>query len=42
MHVVPRWGGDANFITVIGDSKVIPQLLRDTRQLLAREWDKQS
>ncbi len=42
MHVVPRWGGDANFITVIGDSKVIPQLLRDTRQLLAREWDRQS
>jgi len=41
MHVVPRWGGDANFITVIGDSKVIPQLLRDTRALLATEWDKQ-
>ncbi|MCV7150252.1 MAG: HIT domain-containing protein [Mycobacterium sp.] len=40
MHVVPRWGGDANFITVIGDSKVIPQLLRDTRQLLATEWEK--
>jgi ATP adenylyltransferase len=41
MHVVPRWGGDANFITIIGDSKVIPQLLRDTRQLLATEWIKQ-
>jgi ATP adenylyltransferase len=38
MHVVPRWGGDANFITVIGGSKVIPQLLRDTRKLLATEW----
>ena len=35
MHVVPRWGGDANFITIIGGSKVIPQLLRDTRELLA-------
>ena len=42
VHVVPRWGGDANFITIIGDSKVIPQLLRDTRRLLATEWDKQS
>ena len=41
MHVVPRWGGDANFITVIGDSKVIPQLLRDTRLLLATEWENQ-
>ena len=41
VHVVPRWGGDANFITIIGDSKVIPLLLRDTRQLLATEWAKQ-
>jgi ATP adenylyltransferase len=38
MHVVPRWGGDANFITIIGGSKVIPQLLRDTRELLANAW----
>jgi ATP adenylyltransferase len=42
MHVVPRWGGDANFITIIGGSKVIPQLLRDTRALLATEWVRQS
>ena len=42
VHVVPRWGGDANFITIIGDSKVIPQLLRDTRRLLATEWEMQS
>src|SRR6201987_453777 len=41
VHVVPRWGGDANFITIIGGSKVIPQLLRETRQLLATEWAKQ-
>jgi ATP adenylyltransferase len=38
MHVVPRWAGDANFITIIGGSKIIPQLLRETRQLLANEW----
>jgi len=38
MHVVPRWSGDANFITVVGQTKVIPQLLRDTRALLADEW----
>jgi len=41
VHVVPRWGGDANFITIIGGSKVIPQLLRDTRQLLATAWARQ-
>ena len=38
MHVVPGWIGDANFITIIGGSKVSPQLLRDTRELLAKEW----
>lgn len=42
VHVVPRWGGDANFITIVGGSKVIPQLLRETRRLLAEEWAKQS
>jgi ATP adenylyltransferase len=42
MHVVPRWVGDANFITIIGGTKMIPQLLRETRQLLATEWANQS
>src|SRR6476660_7503667 len=42
MHVVPRWSGDANFITIIGGSKVVPQLLRETRELLAAEWAQQS
>jgi ATP adenylyltransferase len=37
-HVVPRWGGDANFIAVIGQTKVIPQLLAETRALLAQAW----
>jgi ATP adenylyltransferase len=37
-HVVPRWGGDANFIAVIGQTKVIPQLLSETRRLLAQAW----
>jgi ATP adenylyltransferase len=41
MHVVPRWGGDANFITIIGGAKVIPQLLSETRELLATEWARQ-
>jgi ATP adenylyltransferase len=37
-HVVPRWGGDANFMPIIGRTKVLPQLLSDTRQMLARTW----
>jgi ATP adenylyltransferase len=41
MHVVPRWSGDANFITIIGGTKIVPQLLRETRELLATEWARQ-
>jgi ATP adenylyltransferase len=37
-HVVPRWGGDTNFMPVVGQTKVLPQLLRDTRDLLASAW----
>jgi ATP adenylyltransferase len=37
-HVVPRWGGDTNFMPVVGRTKVLPQLLADTRALLAKHW----
>ena len=37
-HVVPRWGGDANFMPIIGRTKTLPQLLTETRQLLAEAW----
>jgi ATP adenylyltransferase len=37
-HIVPRWGGDTNFMPVIGLTKVLPQLLVETRALLAGAW----
>jgi ATP adenylyltransferase len=37
-HVVPRWGGDANFLPLIGRTKALPQLLTDTRDLIAAAW----
>lgn len=38
-HVVPRWVGDQNFLPVIGHTKTLPALLRETRSLLADAWD---
>jgi ATP adenylyltransferase len=37
-HVVPRWGGDTNFMPVIGQTKVLPQLLGETREVVAAAW----
>jgi len=37
-HVVPRWSGDANFMPLIGQTKVLPVLLSQTRSELAAAW----
>ncbi|GAA4976430.1 HIT family protein [Uniformispora flossi] len=37
-HLVPRWGGDTNFMPVVGHTKVLPQLLADTRAMIADAW----
>lgn len=37
-HVVPRWSGDANFMPIIGQTKVLPQLLHLTRSEIAGAW----
>jgi len=38
-HVVPRWGGDTNFLPVIGHTKTMPQILEETRAILAESWE---
>ena len=38
LHVVPRWGGDTNFMPVLADVKVIPEHLAATRHKLAEHW----
>jgi ATP adenylyltransferase len=34
LHVVPRWGGDTNFMPVIADTKVMPQSLEQSYEAL--------
>jgi ATP adenylyltransferase len=33
-HIVPRWQGDSNYVTVLADVRVIPQALADTYRSL--------
>ncbi len=37
-HIVPRWGGDANFLPIVARTKALPALLEDTRRLLVEHW----
>jgi ATP adenylyltransferase len=34
MHVVPRWGGDTNFMPVLADARVLPQSLEESYRTL--------
>ena len=40
MHVVPRWGGDTNFMPVLADTRVMPQTLDQTYEALAGKFSR--
>jgi ATP adenylyltransferase len=38
LHVVPRWNGDTNFMSVTAETKVLPEALSETRLKLLKAW----
>jgi ATP adenylyltransferase len=38
MHVVPRWGGDTNFMPVLADTRVMPQSLEESYAALKGQF----
>ncbi len=42
LHMLPRWSGDANFMTTVGNTRIIPEALGDTYEKVSRAFAEQN